>query len=309
MKNASQLPLVSVGMPVLNCERTLEIAIRSILQQTHKNWQMVLVDDGSTDRTVEIARSFTDERIRVIADGFHRGLSARLNQAIILSMGEYFARMDGDDVSYPQRFEAQARYLEEHPGVDLLGAGILVFNGNGRAFGIRKIWQRHEQICRRPWAGFYLPHPTWMGKNAWFRKHLYRPQAVRMEDQDLMLRTYETSQFASLPEILVGYREDTFCLRKALSGRLHFVKLLAGDSLLSRNRRFITWRGVAEHSLKALVELFAVETGLTYRILRHRALPANKEDLDQWQQVWRALADPDSVAMPPPVGSAAESLI
>src|ERR1700747_664207 len=119
-------PLVSVGMPVLNCERTLEVAIRSILQQTYENWQMVLVDDGSKDRTVEIARSFTDERSRVIADGFHRGLSARLNQAIILSMGEYFARMDGDDVSYPQRFDAQVRYLEEHPRVDLLGAGILV---------------------------------------------------------------------------------------------------------------------------------------------------------------------------------------
>lgn len=291
-------------MPVLNCEKTLEIAIRSILQQTYENWEMVLVDDGSTDRTVEIAHSFRDVRVRVIADGFHRGLSARLNQAIFLSTGEYFARMDGDDVSYPRRLEVQVKYLQEHSEVDLLGAGILVFKGDGQALGTRTVLEGHEEICRRPWAGFYLPHPTWIGKNAWFRRHLYREKAVRMEDQDLMLRTYGMSRFASLSEILVGYREDTFSLRKALSGRFHFVKLLAGDSLLSRNSHLM-WRGVVEHSLKAFVELFAAKTGMTYHILRHRALPVNEDELREWQQVWEVLTTPGTLELTPELNSAA----
>lgn len=284
-------PFVSIGMPVFNCEITLGIAIRSILEQIYENWELLVIDDGSTDGTVEIAQQFKDARIRVISDGFHRGLSARLNQAIFLGTGEYFARMDGDDVSYPRRFKLQVEYLQEHPEVDLLGAGILVFKGHGQAMGTRTILAGHEEICRRPWAGFYLPHPTWIGKNSWFRTHLYRDKAVRMEDQDLMLRTYQTSRFASLSEILVGYREDAFSLRKALSGRFHFVKLLAGDSLLKRNRQLM-WRGVAEHLCKALAECFAVKAGMTYRILRHRALPVNERELREWQQVWEVLTAP-----------------
>ena len=90
-----------------------------------------------------------------------------MNETILLSAGKYFARMDGDDVAYPERLERQVRYLERHPQVDLLGTGILVFKADGNALGTRRIWRRHEEICRRPSAGFYLPHPTWMGKTGY----------------------------------------------------------------------------------------------------------------------------------------------
>src|SRR5579863_5206493 len=135
--NDVRTPLISVGMPVLNCEKTLELAMRSIVRQSRGDWALIVIDDGSTDHTVEIARSFSDPRVLVCADGLHTGLSERLNEAIQLSRGEYFARMDGDDVAYPERFERQVRYLEEHPEVDLLGAGILVFKGSGCALGTR----------------------------------------------------------------------------------------------------------------------------------------------------------------------------
>ncbi len=287
-------PLVSVGMPVRNCEQTLEMAIRSIQRQAYQEWELLLIDDGSTDKSMEIAMSFSDQRIRVVGGAIQRGISQRLNEAIAGSRGQYFARMDGDDVAYPERLERQVIYLEEHPEVDLLGAGILVFQGNGRALGTRTILQTHEEICKRPWAGFYLPHPTWMGRTAWFRKHTYRPGAIRMEDQDLMLRVYRTSRFASMPDILVGYREDTFNLEKALTGRYHFVKLLAGSSHAMENNRSMAWRGVAEHALKAFVEVFAAATGLNYRVLRHRALPLESSDLRRWQEVWEAVSHPDS---------------
>jgi len=285
-------------MAVHNCEQTLRMAVRSIMRQTYRNWELLILDDGSTDRTVEIAQSFGDARIRVIVDGSRRGISARLNQPISLAKGEYFARMDGDDVAYPERFERQIRYLEEHSEVDLLGAGILVFKGDGHAMGTRTIWQTHEEICRRPWAGFYLPHPTWMARTAWFRKHPYRAEA-RIGDQDLMLCTYQSSRFASLPEILLGYREDSFSLRKALNERWYFVNELARQSLFEGKSHFLAWRGVAEHTLKAMVEVFAVATGLTYHILRHRSLPVDQNELDRWQQLWARLADPEADAMVP----------
>src|SRR5579871_2414525 len=98
-------PLVSVGMPVRNNERTLARAIASILGQTHPQLELILIDDGSSDGTLRVAQSFSDSRIRLFSDGQSLGLSTRLNQAIDVSGGRYFARMDGDDVSYPERFE------------------------------------------------------------------------------------------------------------------------------------------------------------------------------------------------------------
>jgi glycosyltransferase involved in cell wall biosynthesis len=296
--NALGHSCVSIGMPVRNCERTLEMAIRSIVRQTYHNWELLIMDDGSTDKTVAIARRFGDTRIKVASDGVHRGLPTRLNEAISLSTGKYFARMDGDDVSYPERFARQIQYLEEHSEIDLLGAGILVFKGDGCVRGTRTIWQTHEEICGRPWAGFYLPHPTWMGKTNWFRKHCYQPEAVRMEDQELMLRTYRTSRFASLEEILVGYREDSFSLKKSLSSRVHFAKLLIGLPMQGRNNRFLALRGIVEHGLKAMIEIFAVSTGMPDQILRHRALPVNRGEEARWEKVWRSLvnSEPGGIA-------------
>ena len=120
-------PLVSIGLPTFNCEKTLAIAIRSILNQTYGNWELLLMEDGSSDRTLEVARSFSDPRISVFTDHSHKGRVPRLNQAVAMSRGEYFARMDADDVAYPERLERQAEYLAWHPDIDLLGCGILVF--------------------------------------------------------------------------------------------------------------------------------------------------------------------------------------
>ena len=286
--HASQ-PLVSVAMPVRNCGKTLRAAIRSILWQTYPHWELLILDDGSTDETAEIARSFADPRIRVLADGVRRGLPVRLNEAISQSKGSYLARMDGDDVAYPERLERQIRFLEGHPEMDLLGAGILVFRGEGQPRGTRTIFRTHAEICRRPWAGFYLPHPTWMAKTVWFRKYRYRSQAVRLEDQDLMLRAYQLSNFASLPDILLAYREDSFSVRKALTTRYQFAKLLAREPLICGNNRLMAWRGMVEHLLKATIELIAVGTGLTYKILWHRAKPVDEPTLNRWRQLWSEL--------------------
>ena len=199
-------PLISIAMPVYNCEPTLAPAIRSILHQTFENYELLLLDDGSSDRTLEVARSFPDPRIHVFDDRSHQGLVSRLNQAIDLSRGKYFARMDGDDVSYPERLALQVEHLQQHPEIDLLGGGILVFKRDGEVLGTREVRTSHQQICRRPWAGFHLPHPTWIGKTVWFRKHHYRPDALRCEDQELLVRTHKESQFAALGEIVLGYR-------------------------------------------------------------------------------------------------------
>src|ERR1700684_499695 len=100
-------PLVSIGMPVYDCEKTIAVSLRSILNQTFTEWELIIIDDGSQDGTLARAREFDDPRIRIVDGQRNLGLPARLNQAVHLSGGTYFARMDGDDIAYPERIEKQ----------------------------------------------------------------------------------------------------------------------------------------------------------------------------------------------------------
>jgi glycosyltransferase involved in cell wall biosynthesis len=278
-------PLVSIGMPIFNCETTLRSAVNSILNQTYSNWELILIDDGSNDKTLEIANSFNDSRIKVIADRLNLKLPTRLNQAIDLSKGKYFARMDGDDISYPQRLEIQVDYLENHPEIDLLGTGIIIFDRHGNPRGKYSQEKSHAEICSRPWANFGMAHPTWMGKLKWFRKYQYRAKAIRMEDQDILLRSYKNSNFAIVPDILLGYCIESLSLKKTLSSRYHHSLILLEEALAEKD--FLFAYGALEQGVKALVDIFAISTGLNFQILKHRAgIPIDETDLIDWQRVW-----------------------
>ncbi|HEY9640572.1 MAG TPA: glycosyltransferase family A protein [Coleofasciculaceae cyanobacterium] len=278
-------PLVSIGMGVWNCEKTLKPALQSIVNQTYQNWELLLIDDGSSDRTVEIARSFHDPRIQIIVDGLHKNLATRLNQAVALGRGKYFARMDGDDIAYPKRLEIQVQYLEEHLDVDLVGSGIIIFGKAGQPFGINCSITSHAEICRSPRSGLYLTHPTWIGKMDWFRQNPYRTYTIRMEDQDLLLHTYQTSHFACIPEALLGYRNEALSLKKILIGRYDFSIALIEKAVVEKQYLFLV--GVLEQAIKSLIDIFAVVTGLEKVILRHRfGKKIDTTHLIEWQQVW-----------------------
>ena len=220
MNESTERPLVSVGMSVHNCADTVGTAIQSIINQSYSNWELILINDGSSDATDSICRLFSDSRIRYICDDQNIGLHYRLNQAIELSRGHYFARMDGDDVSLPSRLEIEAEYLMSHQEVDLVATPILVIDEINSVKGVRGHGMNHRAICACPWRGFTLAHPTWMGKLSWFRKFLYSDNAVRIEDQEILFRSYRTSRFIVLDEPLLAYRDiDLFSKRAALSRR------------------------------------------------------------------------------------------
>ena len=297
MDKLEHSPLVSICIPVFNCEKTLEAAIRSILNQTFGNWELLLMEDGSNDRTLEVARSFPDSRISVLTDHSHRGLVPRLNQAVTMSRGEYFARMDADDVAYPERLERQTKYLRQHPETDLLGCGMLVFKGDGVVVGSRPAPETHEEICLRPSEGFYIGHPTWMGRTRWFRAHPYDVKAALAEDQVLLLRSYSTSCFACLPEILYGYREDRLVLGKILRSRYAFATAVFKEC--SEQQTYFTAIAAVLRQLgKASLDILAVTTGLNYLVLAHRARSVNPADLRRWAEVWFQVKGADSFELP-----------
>jgi glycosyltransferase involved in cell wall biosynthesis len=290
-------PLVSIGLAAFNCEKTLAVAVRSILHQTYDNWELLLMEDGSNDGTLGVARSFCDPRISVFADRSHKGLVARLNQAVEMSCGKYFARMDADDVAYPERLERQVGYLQRHPEIDLLGCSMLVFKDDGVAVGQRAAPETHEEICQRPSEGFRVGHPTWMGRTQWFRGHPYDAEAVRAEDQVLLLRGYSSSRFACLPEVLCGYREECLDLGKILRGRYSFGAA-AFKEYFERKNYFTAIAAALRQSGKAFADTLAIATGLNYVLLRHRARPLDPASLENWSEVWSQVKDGHALELP-----------
>ena len=200
-------PLVTVAMPVYNAGRYLRLAVLSIISQTFTDWELLVIDDGSTDNALQDIADIDDARIRIFRDGVNKGLAARLNECIDLAQGQYFARMDSDDVSYPERLARQIAALQKTPELDLVATRAITIDENDQATGLFPYAISHEEICARPWRGFYFPHPSWMGKTAWFRKYRYtEPGPYFCEDQELLLRSYCDSQFVTLDEILFAYR-------------------------------------------------------------------------------------------------------
>ncbi len=282
-------PLVTIALPAWNSATTLHRTLASVLRQTFPSWELLVMDDGSSDDTVRMARDTRDPRVRVHADGRHAGLATRLNQAIDLARGRYFARMDADDIAYPQRLQTQLAFLEAHPDVDLVAARALAFRGNGQAIGLLPFRGTHEAICARPWSGIPMPHPTWFGRIEWFRRHRYAvPDALRAEDQELLIRALPGSRYAACPEILLGYRQGAYSVTRLLKGRYGRARAYARNALPRGE-----WLGLAACTgvtlLKAGIDVLAAMPGCDALFFRRMGRMPDAADLQDWNALWSRL--------------------
>ncbi len=287
---------VAILMTVLNSERTLPASLASLQAQTFTDWELLLVDDGSEDRSAEIIAEWAlaDPRIRVLPGGSRRGLSARLNELVDAAGSPLLARMDADDVAYPERLERQVGYLQAHTHVDLVGASMIVFGVDGRAIGKRAAPLEHREISARPRAGFRLFHPTWLGRAEWFRRHRYSAGAVRCEDQDVLYRSHRSSVFANIGEPLLGYREERLILPKLLVGRLAWARI-TGGRLWRERQRGAALLLAAGQIAKGSVDAVAVGSGLGHRLSPQRAGRMSAAEAQEWRRVWESL-EPHSPA-------------
>jgi glycosyltransferase involved in cell wall biosynthesis len=196
---AGRAPAVTVGIPFYNAGGTLADAIRSVIAQSFGDWELVLMDDGSTDDSLDLARSVCDPRVRVVSDGRHLGLSARLNQIAGLARAELVARMDADDMMRFDRLAAQVDYLKRNPAVDVVGTGMYILDAGGQPVA-KRLPSSVPLSVRRALVGAWLMHATVMGRRDWFRRNPYDLFYERAEDFELWLRTYDRSRFAVLPD-------------------------------------------------------------------------------------------------------------
>ena len=196
---------VSIGIPFYNAQDFLEQAILSVLNQDFKSFELLLIDDGSTDRSLDIAYHFQDERIKVIHDGQNKGLSARLNELVALSIGEYFVRMDADDIMFPQRISRQLAYLQQHNEVDVVGCSAVTIDIKNKITGII-CYPEHPNNISNVIKHQCFIHPSIMAKRSWFVQNPYDEGAIRMEDYNLWMRTFSKYRFYNIVEPLLFYR-------------------------------------------------------------------------------------------------------
>jgi glycosyltransferase involved in cell wall biosynthesis len=196
-------PRVSVLMSAYNAEKYIAEAINSILNQTFSDFEFIIVNDGSTDATAEIVRSYTDPRIVFVDNKENQRLVAALNQGMDMCRGEYVARMDADDVSLPERFEKQVRFLDANPEIGILGTNYRIF---GASSGTSK--QKENIGCIDILKGWSIWQPTAMLRKSVFDKYnlRYSLEFTVSEDYELWSRAARYTKRANLPEVLLRYR-------------------------------------------------------------------------------------------------------
>jgi Glycosyl transferase family 2 len=199
---------ISVLMSVCNGQEFLSEAMESVLQQTYRDFEFLIIDDGSTDATPEILKRYADkdERIRIHRHD-NRGRAESLNVGMELAKGKYVARIDADDVALPDRLGEQLEFLESHPEVGLLGGAFELMSRRGQILREVRFPTSDEEIRGRMLVDNPICHPTVMMKKEVAKASGgYRKALVDADDYDLWLRMLEQTQAANLDECVLRYR-------------------------------------------------------------------------------------------------------
>lgn len=237
-KSIELSPLISVVMTVYNGEKYLRAAIESILDQTFKDFEFIIVDDGSTDRSLAIIKSYKDARIRVISHK-NMGVSASCNKAMKIARGVYIARQDADDISLPDRFQKQVDYLRRHSEVGLLGTNYYQIDGSDKIISATNVFTHPDDL--RLAEIFY----NQFGQGAVIIKTSvlktvggYDSRYKIAHDYDLWVRINRVSKIAILKESLYKWRS----VGEGLSTSRGNQKRMQGEVWEIRNREFDYFR-------------------------------------------------------------------
>ena len=239
------MPLISVVMPVYNTEKYVAEAIESILAQTFVDFEFIIVDDASKDRSADIIRSYAqrDKRIRFIQLDRQSYAAGARNAGFRVASGKYIAAMDADDVSLPQRFQMQVDYLESNPQIGLLATNAKIVDAQLKPFFRAHYPLRHAQIALHLFVGpFCLNQPTTL-----IRREIlaavggYKDGLIISEDLELYARLISRTTFACLPEELQLCRKHVGSTSKTLNSQTEAVARQVRMGMLQR-----IWTGASE---------------------------------------------------------------
>lgn len=209
MNNSNYIPgLVSVILPAYNASNYIREAIESILNQTYNNFELIIINDGSTDNTPRIINTYDDSRIKLINNEGNKGLIYSLNRGIDVSRGEYIARMDADDISHPFRFAKQIKVMNQNSDIVVCGTYINYFGASKGRFSRCHPKQHNEDIKKSLLIRSAFAHPTVMIRASILKKYgiRYDENFKSCEDYKLWIDLASYGTFINIPVPLLNYR-------------------------------------------------------------------------------------------------------
>ena len=226
---------ITIGIPFYNAEYFLLDAIKSVFAQTHEKWELILLDDGSDDRSLEIAQSINDPRVRVYSDGKNKKLASRLNEIVKLAKYDIIARMDADDLMSPYRIEKQIQILEKNSDIDLISTGIYSINDSFNPISVRyhsdNVINLSDLLFRKGGAG--IVHASIVAKKEFFVRNPYNENYPIAQDFGLWIKCLRKNDLNIfiIKDPLYFYREEgSLNIKKILLAykfeRLFFKKYL-----------------------------------------------------------------------------------
>jgi len=202
------LPLVTIGISFFNPGLFLIDAIKSVFAQSYDNWELIIIDDGSTENISDTVSKIKDTRVTFKKFDRRKGLAFRLNQIIKMAQGDLIARMDADDMMHPNRIHKQVMFLEKQKLIDALDteAVLIDLDSNPVGFFKKSLTKGHSASDVLRHGGFL--HPAIMARRNWYKNNLYDPSSdfKRAEDRELWARTFSKAKMAHLHEPLYFYR-------------------------------------------------------------------------------------------------------
>jgi glycosyltransferase involved in cell wall biosynthesis len=208
MKDSSTSTSISVVMPAFNAELYIAESIQSILEQSFDDFELIIIDDASTDRTLEILNKYVkkDSRIRVFSNEKNLGIAGNRNLGVSLALGKYLAWQDADDIALPYRLEQQYQFLEAHPEVGIVGGYLELFSGNNIR-GVRRYAEGDFALRKSMFKYSPIAQPAAMiRKDILDRAGIYDLSYPPAEDLDMTFRIGMLSKLANIPKILIRYR-------------------------------------------------------------------------------------------------------
>ncbi len=216
LAKSPQTPLISIVLPVYNGENYLAQAIQSLLNQSFTDFELIVINDCSTDATEEVIRSFSDPRIVYAKNERNMHLIYSLNKGLDLAKGKYIARMDHDDIALPDRLKKQVEFLEAHPEVMVLGTLIERFSDQGRSF-LPKFPFEADDVAVSMLFFNPISHPSAMFRSWPVKAHglRYNPDIFNAEDYALWWDMRQFGEIKNYPEVLLRYREHANQITRA----------------------------------------------------------------------------------------------
>jgi len=216
----------SVIMSVYNGAKYLSQSIESILNQTFQDFEFIIVNDTSTDKSLEIIENFKNPKIKIINNPQNIGLTKSLNIALKESKGEYIIRMDADDISLPSRLKEQIDFMDKNPNIALAGSFAEIIDENDQVISIKKKPTDHKLIKFNLLTGNPFIHPSLIiQKNIIQENKIYNESFPYTQDYELISRLSQKYQLANIPKVLIKYRINKDSITETPNSRLEQKKL------------------------------------------------------------------------------------